>query len=153
MFWKSIKATNSTTCIAKNIINRCLRRGNVIYPAKLEIMMIIAYGEYLIKTGNRLFNSKISVSKNRIKIKEIQSICKGVVTFDRLFTDDRMLLWSEEAVIRKLIDEYGNKNFAYVDSDPRIRALKELRRIKSKISDKDIIDVFRSVKAMDEISS
>lgn len=142
MFRKKLEATSSTIDIAKTIINRCLRRGYRIYPAKLEKMMIIAYGEYLAKTGKRLFEAKISINKKGIWIKEIQEKYSNVETFDIQFSDEKVFLCSEETVFREVIDVYGEQNLLYISDDARLRKLKENNRIGKNISDKEILEVF-----------
>ena len=145
MFRKKVEVTSNTIDIAKTIVNRCLRRGYKIYPAKLERMMIIAYGEYLVKTDKKLFETKFTVSRAGIHIQEIQEEFKHCDGFRELFVDDKIFLASEDVIFRNLIDEYGDKNFAYVDSDPRIKALKEFKRITKKLSDKEIYQIFKNV--------
>jgi len=145
MFRKKLEVTSKTIDIAKTIVNRCLRRGYRITPLKLEKMMVIAYGEYLVKTGQRLFESKISVSESGICIKEIQEKYNSVDEFEVLFADEKVFLFEEENVFKVLIDIYGDKNLLYINDDPRLRRLMENKKIRKNISDKDILAVFVNV--------
>ena len=145
MFRKKIEASCNAIDIAKTLVNRCIMRGYKIYSAKLERMMIIAYGEYLVKTGKRLFEEKIRINKSGIMIKEIHEKYGDYYDFTKYFNDDKVYLYSEERILRNIVDEYGPESFKYIDSDPRIKALKEFKRINRIISDKDIMEVFTSV--------
>lgn len=145
MFRKKIEVTGNTIDIAKTIVNRCLRLGYKINPVKLERMMVIAYGEYYIKTGKRLFDSKISVTNEGVCIRDIYLNFGDYDVFRAPFDNDKIFLASQESLFRILIDIYGDKNVLEIDDDPRLRKLKEIKKVKGNISDKAILEVFSNV--------
>lgn len=146
MLSKKIETTSNTISIAKKIVNRCLKCGYEIYTSKLEQMMVIAYGEYLIETGKRLFECKIVMRQLGPMIKDFyRDFKQGLKCFNNPFEIDEIFLYDEEVVINRVVDMYGKKRLFHIKDDSRLRALKENNRVGKKISDNDIIEVFNMV--------
>lgn len=135
------EVTSSTIDVARTIYQRCVKYYE-ISPWKLEKMMVIAYGEYLVKTGNRLFDATISVNKEGIYIKAIRE------NFDKCLdvNTDKMFLSSEEIILRRIVEEYGKQDINYIDNDNRILALENIKKWNNRLTDEDILEVFTRVK-------
>ncbi len=145
MIRKKIEVSCGTIDVAKTIVNRCLKRGYQIYPKKLGKMMVIAYGEYLVKTGKRLFDSKITVSEKGVAIKEIDEIFSKIKAFDILFPEEKMFLNSEEILFTRIVEVYGEKNLLYINDDKRLKKLEANSKIRKNISDKKIFEAFADI--------
>lgn len=146
MFDKKIKITDQTIDIAKSIIDKCLWYGYKINISKLQKLMIIAYGEYLTKTGKKLFDSKIVVHRGDLMIPDISDEFKQQTGwFDKTFRTDRLLLADEMSIIVSIIKEHGAKDVFELDTDPRIVELGKYKRVNKAIADKYILKVFTQI--------
>ena len=137
--------TSSTIDVARTIYQRHAKYYE-ISPWKLEKMMVIAYGEYLVKTGNRLFDATISVNKEGIYIKAIRKNFDKYVKEDFLVNTDKMYLSSEEIILRRIVEEYGKQGIRYINKDSRILALENIKKWNNRLTDEDILEVFTKVK-------
>lgn len=144
---RNLEVVNDTMSIAKIIVDRCLRKKYEIYTAKLEIMMIVAYGEYLALTGKRLFDAKITIGKIGPMIKKVdKGFEQYICGFHEPFYVDKLLLSDVEKVIRTTLDEYGDKVVFDINDDPRLVNLRKYKRFNKTVADEDIRRVFSDVK-------
>ncbi len=133
----------SASEIGKCIVNRCLELGYNINTMKLEKLLVLAYGEYLYKTGKKLFGEKIEFCDHGAMIREVDhDFLRYAIEFDTRFYEWYLLLEAQEKVLHDIVRDYGHMDAFEINDDLILKRLKEYKNQDGFISDEDILKVF-----------
>ena len=104
---------------------------------------MLAYGEYLVKTGEKLFNEKIVIWESGPMIREVdRDFIHYAVEFHSQFGEYCLKLDAEEKLIEDILFRYGNLDGFHLNADIRLKELIELKKSDGFVSDEDIRKVF-----------
>lgn len=141
----------STLCDASEIgkwfVNECLRREYKINTIKLEKLLVMAYGEYLVRTGKKLFNEKIELWQTGVMIKMVdRDYIYYALGFDTPFFESYKLSDEQIEVLSDVISVYGHMDAFEIDDDPRLQRLKSYKSDRRIIPDNAFRKVFKKLK-------
>lgn len=113
--------------VGKHVVNICVERKYSINTAKLQKLLTLMHGYHLKSYNEPLFPENIVLWPCGVAIKEVDEKFRE---FAKSFPQDKLpallaLLESEETVIEKVIDEFGNKDVFNINADSRLKMLSE----------------------------
>lgn len=120
--------TNYPMCkaseLGKIVINKCIDREYNISTPKIQKLLVVMQGKYLVKYQKPLFDENIMAWSCGVAIREINDDFKH---FKGNITEKLqayiILLDSEEYVIDEVLDEFGKEDSMTINSDYRLQRL------------------------------
>lgn len=113
--------------LAKIITNECYNRSFPISAAKLQKLLVLMHGEHLAENDKVLFPENVVRWKCGVAIKEVElKFLLHDFSKKESMPEKIAVLKTEEIVIKKVLDEYGNQDVLEINKDRRLEKLTTL---------------------------
>jgi len=149
MAWNVNKIMCRACEIGKIVVNRCLQREMSINTQKLQKLLVLMQGVYLVHPDNEkkepFFEESIYLNSNGFIIQEVDMFFKPyAVTFNEPLTEYISLVDTKSKVVDLVLNRYGHCTTLEINNDLRLVNLKNKYELSglTRISLQDIKEEF-----------